>query len=479
MAVSPTPTYPTSVDGDVVPGVRENDTLDAADHTNLHRRTHNSVVAVQTLVGLEGDFLLRNNRSVLRVLNDFDLAINALQQGSTITELTDVTITNPILINPRQDKLYIWKSPTEWFSGSLDQPGKTTLVSSNGLQIMASGSIIYQGPLRNSSLGPSKDNPGLRIVQASASWKVYPYEGAVEGDVSLGLSYNRNLGISTLTVRGMYEVTSIPGQPDTGQVLVARNAAKDLEVTPLQQVQVLLSNKQNKPPSGYGYLTFNPEYQSEYAVTNWGARHNIQLQWVLPPYTEQETGTVRAHIDAPGGGMPGVRWFDLAKSATKDPWVYKMDTAVMASSPYNITLNALSANGGVQIGVDFNWIGTLSILAPSSSRFKNAISELSTEKCVQFFEEVPAVSFQYTNDTNPAHKDSVGSSIAGTVHAGFIAEDAERAMSLVGLPSGMVTSHRDEDTGARVLDGVETRDLLAVLWQVVKHQSERITALGG
>jgi hypothetical protein len=125
--------------------------------------------------------------------------------------------------------------------------------------------------------------------------------------------------------------------------------------------------------------------------------------------------------------------------------------------------NSGYGTAGQQLTVNAVGDGVEWAAAASSKRWKTDIAPLGADEAQAAFDAIEAVEFTFTDE-------APSSLLRGTAHVGFLAEDVADAGLYV---------ERDEQGPTNISD----RDMIAVLWRVVKDQQERIsaleTALGG
>lgn len=123
--------------------------------------------------------------------------------------------------------------------------------------------------------------------------------------------------------------------------------------------------------------------------------------------------------------------------------------------------------GVIRFAVDNIDYGVMAIVSPSDPSLKEPITGArSTPNYVGFFQDLSPSTFRFKDN------DEVGARWGGTEHVGFMADAVKAARDKNNIPLGVAET---DESGRAV--GVNTDDLLAILWAVVKEQQARIEAL--
>ena len=233
MSLDENPTYPTTaVDSAIVNHLQgaELKTLDAADHTSVHRRTANALTAVQTVVGLNSHYSGRGSTSVLSLLKTLRTEFDAFR--ASIGTLTNTILNTPTLHGAKL-------SSANFLSGSTST---TVTPSVTGTTIATAQPLIISArdiQVSTSGVGGALDP--LTIFQSGNALKVATSpENVSVGNFPLTLTINPLSKRFDLVMDGNIQLanSNIAGH-NTGQITVGRNASANMEVVAKQQLDNL------------------------------------------------------------------------------------------------------------------------------------------------------------------------------------------------------------------------------------------------
>lgn len=233
MSLDENPTYPiTAVDSDIVNHLQgaEIKTLDAADHTSVHRRTANALTAVQTVVGLNSHYSGRGSTSVLSLLKTLRTEFDAFRASIG-------TLTNTILNTPTLHGAII--SSANFLSGSTST---TVTPSVLGTTVATSQPLIISArdiQVSTSGVGGALDP--LTIVQSGNALKVATSpENVSVGNFPLTLTINPLSKRFDLVMDGNIQLanSNVAGH-NTGQITLGRNASAAMEAITKSQFDSL------------------------------------------------------------------------------------------------------------------------------------------------------------------------------------------------------------------------------------------------
>jgi len=209
---------------------------------------------------------------------------------------------------------------------------------------------------------------------------------------------------------------------------------------------------------------------------------NIQFEWTDASVADR--ATLRAHIDAQAG-KPGMQGFIGAGKAFFDlAWLPNLQVSIGVFGGYKDTRYAVvngSLNGQehrmimawnhtqtnrILVAQEGQHLGQIVIEGTSSPHLKTDVRQARSARGLgDFFDAVDTYTYRYTDDEEAG-------CYRGTKHVGFMADQVAQAAEDAGLPDGFTIA--DEDGNAV---GLQDRDLLAVLWAVVKEQKAQIADL--
>lgn len=479
MSVPDSSTYPST--NDVFPVVDGAVTLQTAQHSKLHNLAHSALANIQTFVGravsYTGTGELAWTTSVIATLDRVSSVLAGLK--TTVGTVSDATTTPTVYgainnVSARTGTVSDSISATS-AHGKINKINATVGTSSDS----HTANTVY-GAIAAANK-TSSDN--LTTVNAALAQKLNLTGGTITGALTTNSSVTANGAVTvassnfTITNQGANVFTSTSGQPEFYVPLNLVAATNAEHAVRKDQMDAGLALKANVPGTGQAMLRFTSG-QSANAVTVFmgndpnvltsnppvldGAHtngSNIQFQW------KSAHGTNYMHIDARTGveGADGVTGTgaQILPVAWAPPvwnrpsgWPVSAKAAICYSTANDIgffwVLNQ------VAVAIDTTHYGNIQFQSGSSLRLK-VLDEETTPDYLGFFDAIGTAVFRYRD------ADVVGAANANKHHIGFIAEEIEAAAEQYSIPGDIVTY---DSEGQPI--GLSDRDLVAVLWNVVK-----------
>lgn len=473
---------------DAFPVVDGTVTLQTAQHSKLHNLAHSALSNIQTYLGRNAadpltfgapDSDLSWDTSVSVTLKKVATALRTVRTGiGTPVGSTVGTVYGDI--NTVSTRV----GTTSASAASTSAHGKINNINQRiGTTSDTHTAATVYGAIANSS----KVSADARaVINTTLGEKLNLTGGTLTGVLTTGSQITANGAIvmnnSGLTVKsGGSNVFTVSGSTPTfiQPLVLSASAQSASHAVRKDQMDSGLALKANQPATGQAMLRFTAG-QSANPVTTWlgnnanvltsnppvtNGQHtngsNIQFQWVVGH------NTIYAHVDAKTGvnGMDGVlgsgsqiRRMAHVPASTHKPADWPVSSEAVVAS--NNSISMLWYEPVIAVAVDEQQRGNIAWASGSSLRIKNL--DFDTKPDFEgFFDSIHTAVFHYKD------LPEVGSVMSGQHHVGFIAEEVEAAVEQFGLPRDVVTYSADG-----LPSGLSDRDLIAVLWNVVKKMKD-------
>lgn len=479
MSVPDSSTYPSA--DDVFPVVDGAVTLQTAQHSKLHNLAHSALANIQTFVGravsYTGTGELAWTTSVIATLDRVSSVLAGLK--TTVGTVSDAT-TAPTVYGAVNNV----SARTGTVSDSISATSAHGKINKINTTIGTSSDAYTVNTLYGKIAAANKTSAdNLTTVNAALAQKLSLTGGTLTGTLTANSSIiaNGSLAINSSNLQVFWQgsgiFTTALGEPEFTVPLTIASATASDHAVRKDQMDAGLALKANAPGTGQAMLRFTSG-QSANPVTVFMGNDpnvltsnppvldgvhtngsNIQFQW------KSTHGTNYMHIDARTGvaGADGVTGTGkkILPVAWAPPewnrpsgWAVSAKAAICFNTDHDIGF--LYVLSQVAVAIDQTNYGNIQFQSGSSLRLK-VIDEETTPDYLGFFDAIGTAVFHYRD------ADVVGAVNANKHHIGFIAEEIEAAAEQYSIPGDIVTY---DSEGQPI--GLSDRDLVAVLWNVVK-----------